>query len=306
MFGARPLNDAELLEQTTIARLLAFRRVAQAGGFALAAPDNPPLQSQLNRQVRQLEEALKVQLIEREGRGVVVTPAGLRLSGVLADLIGGLQGVQALRHGGVLELTLTGGDSVLQWLVLPTLAQVSAAVPGSVRFTLRASADALLDVTSGLSHFGLARGGAKAPELSFRALGELKYAIFVPQTLAPKGTLTVAAVLNGCPIAVVAGEAAMFSEAFGGAAFAPTLVCETYPQAAQAVATGAYAAILPSIAAETLAGIPVTRLPLKLQGAEKTELRLVARTRVCESQPAVQSAFLKLAQVLKAALAARP
>ena len=60
-------------------QLETFVRVAELGSFSKAALVEGTAQPALSRQVRQLEVDLRVTLLERTGRGVVLTEAGKRL-----------------------------------------------------------------------------------------------------------------------------------------------------------------------------------------------------------------------------------
>lgn len=62
-----------------LVQLETFVRVAELGSFSKAALVLDTVQPALSRQVRQLETDLRVTLLERTGRGVVLTEAGKRL-----------------------------------------------------------------------------------------------------------------------------------------------------------------------------------------------------------------------------------
>lgn len=69
-----------------------FVRVAELGSFSRAALSLNTAQSALSRQVKKLEEELGVQLLYRNGRGVILTPAGALL------LERGRAAVETLEH----------------------------------------------------------------------------------------------------------------------------------------------------------------------------------------------------------------
>ena len=293
----------------TLDRLLAFLAVADAGAFVRAAPGDVSRQSLLNRQVRQLEQALRATLFERRGRGVVVTPAGAQLRAALEDLTLGLRGVSALGRPAAVELTLAAGDGALQWLVLPTLGALKGPrgeALGETRFTLLASSDAAADVSSGVAHFGLARERALAPDLTHRRVGVLRFVACVPRGLASAGEAptTLGEAMRRCPWVEVTGDRAALEAAARaeGVDVRPALRCETFPQAAQAVSTGAYGAVLPAFATTALAGAPVDVLPLDASDVEAPTLALVGRLRALEAQPTVRAVFDALARALQSAL----
>lgn len=82
--------------------LASFVRVAEHGSFSRAALAMGLAQPALSRQVRQLEVALRVNLLERTGRGVILTEAGRRLlehgHAILQSVSRAEQDLQASRH----------------------------------------------------------------------------------------------------------------------------------------------------------------------------------------------------------------
>jgi LysR family nitrogen assimilation transcriptional regulator len=84
-----------------IKKLKAFVEVVECGGFSRAAAVTGVAQPVLSRLVRSLEEELKVQLVHRNGRGIVLTEAGTLLNeyakGILATLARAESEVGALR-----------------------------------------------------------------------------------------------------------------------------------------------------------------------------------------------------------------
>ena len=84
-----------------IKKLKAFAVVAEFGSFSRAAAVVGVVQPMLSRQVRSLEEELGVQLVHRNGRGIVLTEAGNLLNeyakGILATLARAQSEVGAMR-----------------------------------------------------------------------------------------------------------------------------------------------------------------------------------------------------------------
>jgi hypothetical protein len=80
------------------------------------------------------------------------------------------------------------------------------------------------------------------------------------------------------------------------------LTCETFPQAARAVATGRYAALLPSIAASELPPAVATAFAVPGLRPMASRLVVVARTRTLESRPALAETFDRLRTALRGRL----
>ncbi|RYE84787.1 MAG: hypothetical protein EOO75_17705, partial [Myxococcales bacterium] len=127
--------------------------------------------------------------------------------------------------------------------------------PGRARVQLvtLSSPDILDRLAVGELDAGLVRRADVPPPLRSRALGRVDEALFVPRRLVRPGA-SPEAQLDGLPLAVTTGEPGAAEHADAvlrrlGVAPGARLSCETYPQAARAVASGAWAGWLPVRAA---------------------------------------------------------
>ena len=128
-------------------RLRALLAVADAGGIARAAPGDATRQSQLSRQLGELERALGVRLTARDGRARVLTAAGRELASAARDLVRRLEDVRAHGANAELQLTLGAGDGVLSWWVVPAVAAMKRRARGMS--AAKALATVPLAVTTG-------------------------------------------------------------------------------------------------------------------------------------------------------------
>lgn len=95
--------------------LRAFESVARQGSLRLAAEELNVTQGAVSHQIRFLQQTLGVELLVRQGRGVVLTPAGQRLAPALGDALARLaQVVDAVRPD--------AQDKPLRISVLPSFA----------------------------------------------------------------------------------------------------------------------------------------------------------------------------------------
>src|SRR5262245_24498737 len=117
------MNDLLGRKGLSLDRLRAFLLVHEAGGIARAAPGQAVRQSQLSRQLKELETALGQVLFLRHGRRLAPTAAGQRLARGVRELRWGLG--QAAAAEGQVRVRLGAGDSVLCWLVLPALKRLA-------------------------------------------------------------------------------------------------------------------------------------------------------------------------------------
>ena len=299
------MTDQSVVERVTrglsIERLESFLAIAEAGGIAKAAPGNPSRQSQLSRQLREVQAALRVRLVAPAGRGVALTAEGVRLRAVLRDLLAGLAAVSQAGAVQPQEVTLAAGDSVLRWLVLPRLAAALAPDAG-VRLTLRAVSDGGAAVRDGDCELAIARGGPRVDGLHARRLGTMRFALFVPRAVSRR-VLSPAALATLPFVAVTADpEPLRRFEASLRRPVEVALRCETFPQAAQAVASGHYAAVLPALAQMDIPAAAASPIEVPGLGALRVPLALVARARTLEAAPALARLFPLLGRCLGAGL----
>src|SRR6187551_1809725 len=107
-------------------RLTSFLAVLEAGGIARAAPGQPVRQSQLSRQISELERALGVALFDGGAQGRrVPSKAGARLACLVRDFRGGLEDV-GRPDAEPPVIALGAGDSAIHWLVAPIARELGA------------------------------------------------------------------------------------------------------------------------------------------------------------------------------------
>jgi DNA-binding transcriptional LysR family regulator len=269
----------------TLERLNAFLLVADSGGHARAAPSDPVKQSQLSRQVSELERSLNRQLFDRSHRGMQLTPAGRELARVVRELHRGLDDTKNIDTGPVIA-RFGAGDSVLQWLVTPRLPKLRHALR-DIEFELTAlgSESVERELVESSIDFGILRAKESTSDLKSLHLGEVRYGVFK------------ASGAGQLPLAVALGEPAV--EVAQRVLGRPALRCDTFPQVAAAVRTGAYAGVLPSTARTVLPAkqFEVT-YPHELRDTT-TGLRLAWRARTMELRPALRNLHTALKTALK-------
>lgn len=238
----------------SLARLAAFLKVVEHSSIAHAAKKVGMQPSQLSRQVGELADHFGKALVERRGRGIVVTAAGEQLAVVTRVF---LRDLEALRAEGPVPYTLGAGDSLLQWWVVPRISGVAKAVSGSVAtLTSLSSEDVVARLKDGRLDFGLVRADDLTGDLESRPLRRLEYALYAPKKLlAAAQTDDVAKLLCRLPLALQQSDEKL-NDWLRGAAKKPgalqvALACETFPQAHRAMLTGHYAALLPTLADDT-------------------------------------------------------
>ena len=110
-------------------RLRNFLEMAEAGGIAKAAPGDVVRQSQISRQIRELEEFFGAELTQRRGKTLILTTAGRRLADLIRGQLQGLDDFRCEAQGRPKSFIFGSGASTLESLVaphLPALADATA------------------------------------------------------------------------------------------------------------------------------------------------------------------------------------
>ena len=164
-------------------QLRAFHLVAEAGSFSLAARTAGLSQPTLSAQVRALEADYAVDLFDRRGRGVRMTPTGQSLFTLTTRLVAAEEEARALLTGG---RALTRGhlrvsaDSAYH--VMPILAKLKRLHSG-LTFTLKIdnSAAVLEHLTEHGADIAVMAKMTSDPSIYSMKLREDRLIVFVPQ-----------------------------------------------------------------------------------------------------------------------------
>lgn len=285
-------------------RLHTFHRVAQTGGIARAANSNPVQQSQFSRQIRELESFFGVELTLRHGKGIRLTPQGEELARLIQQQLTGLSDFLHSCQKLPIHLVLGAGDSFLQWLVLPKLGRIQKEFPNvelelinlQNRYVLEGVRNQNLD-------FGIVRSSAVKKPLEHRSLGSHGFSLFVPTRLKRGHSQPQSgAWLSQLPLAVQGGKEGAVQQMLGrvakklGLPLNIRLQCESFPEAAEALRSGGYAAILPDFARSRLMEADVTEMSLSGLKGERSHISLVWNPRTFSIRPVtakLQAVFLR-------------
>jgi DNA-binding transcriptional LysR family regulator len=280
----------------TLERLESFIAVADAGGIARAAPDNPTRQSQLSRQLREIQRALGFEITRRDGQRVVLTPRGAQLRAMLREFYATLTALRSEHAAQPVSVTLAAGDSVLRWVVLPRLHEVLAHSPG-VDLSVRAVTKGFAAVRDGTYDLAICRSRRKPDGMKLTRIGVLRYALFAPRI---NGKRRGARSIATLPFVHVTGAQDLMEKLYETLDVAPSVAlrCETFPQAALAVASGHYASLLPITAAREINRTIATPIEGIDLSALDLPLALAARERRLDTVAALDALYASLAKHL--------
>ena len=276
-------------------RCRAFLDVAEAGGITQAASGNASRQSQLSRQVSELESWIGSKLIVR-GRGrFALTSEGKALHTLLMTKFASIQRLRHTIRGQTPVTRVGAGESLLQWIVVPTVAQLDISLWHLQNLRSEEIVSGLLD---GILDFGLLRNKDTPKLLTTEHVADLEYRFFVPYALATLAARTKAAI----PVAQL--EEGNHVDQFGPpdaiteANCKVSMWCTSLAQVAEAVRQGSAAAVLPLCAKVVL---PAHDIEARHLTAPKTSLSLWLGwdERKERSQPEIRSIRSSLAKNLR-------
>ena len=285
-------NDLFAKGGLSLDRLRSFCAVAEAGGVTKAAGGDPTRQSQFSRQIKELETFFGTELTRRQGKSIVLSSAGIRLARIARESFAALSDFSRACQNEPIEFSIGAGDALLQWLLFPRIAQLYDTIPGAAFNVLSLRT---LDIAERVSDlrldFGLIRKDAVSPLHKSEPLGKQTYSLFAPvKLLESQKTPNWKEVVAKMPLATIAGEgmfrASLEKEALKGKTqFKFSLLCSSFPQAAKALQSERYAAILPSIASVELDPRRFVAIPAPFLKAQAREVCLIWNPRAENLRP---------------------
>ena len=260
-------------------RCRSFLAIVNAGGITQASEGSASRQSQLSRQLSELEGWLGAKLLVR-GRGrFALTDSGKRLASLLHGHFSSLARLKADCAGSMQSMRIGAGESLQQWVTIPALAEAGTAWP-KVQWHLRnlRSEDVVSGLLDGELEMGVLRRSEVPKGLRSKNVGRMKYALFVPARLGP--VLSDAKSSTRLPLAVLEGQSHVEHLLAGLSITLPErwerrLICTSLPQAAEAVRLGLAAAVLPEAIGCQWPASVASAIPLSSRGSAQVDLALV-------------------------------
>lgn len=205
------LGDLLKTKGVSLERLLSLCAVAEEGGVTAAAGGDPTRQSLISRQVRELEEALGVVLLDRQVRPRVLTPAGDDLMRCVREFAGDFEN-RIRQETGRGEIVRVGaGESVILWLLIPWFSRMKNAMNLQFEFSNMRSREALDAVASGRVDLAFHSGEHVRKDLETREMRNYGVRLVArPGVLAGRGVVSWSK-LSALPLVFLAGRGGVAS-----------------------------------------------------------------------------------------------
>jgi DNA-binding transcriptional LysR family regulator len=230
----------------SLERLRALVEVGAFGSIVKAADSEPARQSLYSRQIKELEDFFQVPLLERHGRGVRLTASGRELARISRFFLLGLSNFQrgCLAEGQTYRVAADA--TFVRCFLVPALTELGRRQTG-IHFSIEiASGDAIERRLHDLTlDFGIVTQETLSRPLQFRELGRWRLNLWVPKSMARTAAQAERGVEQG-KLPLVSAEASIRGQQGDSLAQAePPLVCPSFMEACDALATGGYAGLLP-------------------------------------------------------------
>ncbi len=244
-------------------RLRSFLAFAQKGSIAKAAPGDVNLQSQMSRQISELEAFFATELTVRRGKSLEVSAAGARLAMLIQQQLQDLEDFRREQAQVKKAFVVGAGASILDWLVLPALAGIREALgQATIRLDTLRSRALVEAVKEGRVDFAIVRENALPEKARRHPVRRIRFHLCVPRRLlkrgAPASWVEDPAVWAELPF--TAGKDggqldATIRQAMreAGVDFRPVVECNSMLQARQMIERGECAGVLPSVGIHGLA-----------------------------------------------------
>lgn len=262
----------------SLERLQSFCRVAEMESFTQAAGGDANRQSLYSRQIKDLENYFGTELFRRKGRTVLLTQSGAELYSLLCEYFSAFEDFAERCGSDFGNYVVGAGDSLIQWLLLPRLRSVQAAM-GRARLSFKnmRTSEIVAALERGDIDYGIIRGDAASSRLGSVEVGVLKFSLFIPKDKNTDVTDTVT-LLSDLSFVGMEGKGIYQSQMEdlarqNGVMIRYAVDCSSFPMMARAMKELRLAGFLPSVAQTELD--EGTFSQASLPGMEKVERSLV-------------------------------
>jgi DNA-binding transcriptional LysR family regulator len=287
----------------SIERLRAFCAVVETGSVIGAADGDPVRQSQISRQVKDLEDALQVRLFDRVNRRLIPTEVGHELAMMTTSYFAGLAEITNPEHQIGETIRIAGAETVFSGFIVPRFDRMREALP-QFRFALmqHRTDEATQMVKTGRADVAVVRETANLEGLDRAALGIVRYQLAIPRCLLPGRQREGLGRLKGLPMATLSGTGELnrtLLDILDSAQAEVRRVAEsdTFYVLRELVLTGTVAAVLPEQVTKSLPTefVAVISLP----ELARLDRRVVVAThpRLPQLRPSVKEAISTLEEI---------
>lgn len=298
-------HDLFIKRGLSLERLQALVRVADAESLISAAGNNPVMQSQFSRQLRDLENFFECVLTERKGRTLIMSPAGHRLAEISRLYLSVLNDFRLEQKNQGAHVRIGAGERILHWIITPAFPSLAAEHKAlRMSFHNMRSEEIIAKLHSHELDAGVIRT-TKTPPRPLRALrlGVLRYAFFVPAILVAAMERGKIVARRNLPIADLVDPArrslhAKTLKIVLGDEVSPRFACSTLPSVARLVGSGTAAGLLPIHAEHEFSADTVRRFDVPANAPVHETIWLAWNPRMIELAPKLEKMIRSIGAIV--------
>lgn len=299
----------------TLERLRRLVTASNYPSYADAAQGDPTVASQFSRDISALEAFFECKLVEKKGRQIAgLTEQGERLRHLVTEYFNALTALRDEFRDPPREITVGGGEAVLQWVICTRLVALKEAFPNS-RLKLKnfGAAETIHRIEEGSLDVGivdedsLLRGGVVPDHFAVISLGEIGYALYLTEELFERHRgMAERELLESLPLAGLEGLAPLATpyqveDAIPGYRLNLAVVLTSFPQVVQAVRGGALAGFLPTLADDDLRRHGIIRIDNEILRDLTVRISLIYNARLQGVKPYLATVGTKIHEILSSA-----
>jgi DNA-binding transcriptional LysR family regulator len=232
-------------------RLRALLEVGAAGSIVKAAGGDPVRQSQYSRQIKELEDFFRAQLIERQGKGTRLTSHGRELARISRFFMVGLSNFQRGCLAEEQTFRIGASATFIHQFLLPIVAEKSSQTADAAYATEVVGDEEIERRLHDLTlDFGVVGNAALSRPLQTKSVGNWKIELWVPKRLRLSQSKAAEAFeKQHLPLVLARNE--MDGLDAISKTYQPHLTCDSFLNALAAMEAEEMAALLPDFLAQT-------------------------------------------------------
>lgn len=282
----------------SLERLEALCRVGEAGSIMMAAKGDPNRQSLYSRQIKELEQALQMSLLDRSALPHRLSGEGERLERMTREYLDGVESLVTEASGREPMVRIGAGESTIQWLLLPLLVGERGSTP-RVRFLNLTSKGAVDGIRARRIDLGVVPLEDAAGDLRVEKLGGYGMMVIGNAGRLPAKALSWDA-LAGRGLAVLEGRRHLRQRldqlcGMGSGVMPVVLECTSYPQVIEACCTGGLFGVVPEIARPAARRVGLECWTFDELSEIRVEMALIWSPAVADAKPGVAEVVRRLA-----------
>lgn len=273
LIGRMPHDWAVMLSSfvgrrgVSLERFQTFCLIAEAGSIMAAAKGDPNRQSLYSRQMKELEAALGLELLDRSEVPYRLTEVGWRLDSLAREFFSGTDRLLNVSKGNAPHLAIGAGESIFQWLIIPLLGGRLGGAEWRLQFRNMTSREAIEGVRSRKIDLAVVPAEDAAGDLESVKIASYGMVAVAKSGLFGKSKSARWADLRGRRLALLEGRGQLRGKIERlidpeGSTPEIGLECTSHPQVIEACAVGDFIGLVPelAVAASKAAGLEVAKI----------------------------------------------